>query len=118
MPLTLPGRRYRRASASCPKLSVLAMVALSLVTVLAGCGHPAAPSTTPEPTVAYTPPPPPSTTPTPLPPITMRVFPDVDIAATGAGVSFVADTNVAPQALPVDCSWEWDFGDASGKVTR
>jgi len=94
------------------------MVALSLVTALAGCGHPAAPSTTPEPTVAYTPPQPPSTTPTPLPPITMRVFPDVDIAATGVGVSFVAETNVAPQALPVDCSWEWDFGDASGKVTR
>ena len=94
------------------------MAALSLVIVLAGCGRPAAPPTTPEPTVAYTPPPPPSTTPTPLPPIMMRVFPDVDIAATGIGVNFVAETNVSPQVLPPDCSWEWDFGDASGKVTR
>ncbi len=93
------------------------MAAVLLVTVLAGCSHPAVPSTTPEPTVVYTPPPLPSKARTTLPPITMRVFPGVDIAATGAGVSFVAETSLPVQALPSGCSWEWDFGDASGNVT-
>lgn len=108
-PLSLTRARPRR-------LIALMLAALLLVAVLAGCGQPAAPSTTAEPTVPYTPPPPPTTVQTPLPPIKMGIIPGTSAAPTGAGVSFIADLNVPPAALPAGVSWEWDFGDDTGKV--